>query len=50
MPMPASPPEAQRVDIALGDRSYPILIGAGLLGEPSSFDAVPQATSALIVT
>jgi 3-dehydroquinate synthase len=48
--MPASPPEPQRVDIALGDRSYPILIGAGALTHPSSFDTVPQAASALIVT
>jgi 3-dehydroquinate synthase len=50
MPLPAPSPEPQRVDIVLGDRSYPILIGAGALTHPSAFDAVPQAASALIVT
>ncbi|MCU4119671.1 3-dehydroquinate synthase [Variovorax sp. N23] len=47
---PVSPTAPQRVDIALGERSYPILIGAGLLDEPASFEAVPRAASALIVT
>ncbi|MBB1600585.1 3-dehydroquinate synthase [Variovorax sp. UMC13] len=50
MPQPESIASPQRVDIRLGDRSYPILIGAGLLGDPSQFDAVPAAASALIVT
>jgi 3-dehydroquinate synthase len=45
---PGSRPE--RVEISLGDRSYPILIGAGVLDDPSSYDAVPAASSALIVT
>lgn len=40
----------ERIDIDLGDRGYPILIGAGLLGDPSNFDVAPQAASALIVT
>jgi 3-dehydroquinate synthase len=39
-----------QVDISLGERSYPILIGTGLLGDPASFDAVPAASSAVIVT
>ncbi|RZL45240.1 MAG: 3-dehydroquinate synthase, partial [Variovorax sp.] len=39
-----------RVDIELGDRSYPILIGSDLLSDPASFAAVPPAASALIVT
>ena len=39
----------ERIDIDLGDRGYPILIGAGLLGDPSNFDVAPQAASALIV-
>jgi len=43
----SAPPE--RVDIQLGDRSYPILIGAGLLDDPASFAATPAAASALIV-
>ncbi len=40
----------ERVEIELGERSYPILIGSGLLGEADSFEAVPGAASALIVT
>ncbi|MDM0120577.1 3-dehydroquinate synthase [Variovorax arabinosiphilus] len=47
---PVSLAAPQRVDIALGERSYPILIGAGLLDHPASFEAVPKAASALIVT
>jgi len=47
MPLSA-PPES--VEIQLGDRSYPILIGSGLLGEPGSFAALPPAATALIVT
>jgi 3-dehydroquinate synthase len=39
-----------QVDIALGDRSYPILIGNGLLRQPSSWDGLPAAASALVVT
>lgn len=39
-----------RVAIALGDRSYDILIGSGLLDEASSFDGLPRAPSAVIVT
>ncbi|RYF49862.1 MAG: 3-dehydroquinate synthase, partial [Comamonadaceae bacterium] len=38
----------QRVDIQLGDRSYPILIAADLLGDPAHFAALPPATTALI--
>jgi 3-dehydroquinate synthase len=40
----------ERVEIELGERSYPILIGSGLLDEMSSFEVVPAAASALIVT
>ncbi|MCZ2499184.1 3-dehydroquinate synthase [Xylophilus sp. Kf1] len=39
-----------RVPIDLGDRSYAIDIGAGLLDDPSSFDGLPKAAVALIVT
>jgi 3-dehydroquinate synthase len=42
------PPEC--VEIQLGERSYPILIGGGLLSEPKSFEAVPAAATALVVT
>jgi len=47
MPLSASP---ERVEIQLGERSYPILIGSGLLNEPGNFAAVPGASTALIVT
>ncbi|MDB5731406.1 MAG: 3-dehydroquinate synthase [Variovorax sp.] len=40
----------QRVDIALGDRSYPIQIGNGLLDSPEAWAALPPAATALIVT
>jgi 3-dehydroquinate synthase len=39
-----------RVQIELGERSYPILIGGSLLDSPSSFEDLPVAASALIVT
>ena len=48
LPVLSAPPE--RVDIQLGERSYPILIGAGLLDDPQSFAATPAAASALIVS
>ena len=47
---PCAPGATERVDIALGERSYPILIGAGLLEDPANWATVPTATSALIVT
>jgi 3-dehydroquinate synthase len=49
MAAPQSEP-AQQVRIALGDRSYDILIGSGLLAQPSAWDALPAASAALIVT
>jgi 3-dehydroquinate synthase len=39
-----------QVDIQLGDRSYPILIGAGLLDQASTWEGLPHAATALIVT
>ena len=39
-----------RVDISLEDRSYPILIGAGLLDQTSTWEGLPRAATALIVT
>ena len=47
--MQASTPP-QRVAIVLGERSYPILIGASLLGEAATYAALPAASSALIVS
>ena len=53
----AAPPEAaalpdgvQRLSIDLGERSYPIVIGAGLLSDPATYAALPGAAAALIVT
>jgi 3-dehydroquinate synthase len=39
-----------RVAIELGDRSYPIDVGAGLLGDAATWSSTPAATCALIVT
>jgi 3-dehydroquinate synthase len=38
------------VPIALGDRAYDILIGPGLLAEPSVWSGLPRARCAVIVT
>ncbi|AOF84288.1 3-dehydroquinate synthase [Hydrogenophaga sp. RAC07] len=43
-------PAHERVSIALGDRSYPIDIGSGLLDAADSFANLPTAHSAMIVT
>ncbi|KQP23216.1 3-dehydroquinate synthase [Pseudorhodoferax sp. Leaf267] len=46
-----APPSARtEVRIDLGDRSYPIAIGSGLLDDPATFAGVPRAATALIVT
>ena len=45
-----SPAPIERVDIQLGERSYPILIGHGLLADARLFEVVPAAATALIVT
>ena len=47
MRLPASP---ECVEIQLGERSYPILIGSNLLGDPKNFAPLPAAATALIVT
>lgn len=39
-----------RVEIDLGERSYPILIGSSLLDDPVTWSGLPKAASALIVT
>lgn len=49
--MPAPSTEGpQQVRIALGDRSYDILIGSKLLADPVAWDGLPAAAAALIVT
>ncbi len=45
-----SSPATQQVRIDLGERSYPIVIGAGLLGDPSTYQNLPAASTALIVS
>ena len=40
----------ETVHIHLGDRSYPIFIGAGLLSAPTTWANLPKGSSALIVT
>jgi 3-dehydroquinate synthase len=44
------PPSCEQVPIALGKRSYPILIGAGLLDAPATWAAAPASSQALVVT
>jgi 3-dehydroquinate synthase len=39
-----------KVSIDLAERSYPIIIGAGLLGNPASYQQLPAATTAVIVS
>jgi 3-dehydroquinate synthase len=41
---------AQRVHIALGERSYDIHIGSGLLAVPASWQGLPAAADGVIVT
>ena len=41
---------AHTVQIALGDRSYDIRIGAGAIHDPASWQRLPKAQTALIVT
>ena len=43
-------PATQQVLIDLGERSYPIAIGAGLLGDPVTYQKLPSANTALIVS
>ena len=38
------------VSIALGERSYPILIGQDLIGSPKTWEGLPRAAAAMIVT
>ena len=43
-------PPAQQVRIELADRSYDIRIGSALLGRADSYDGLPRASTALIVS
>lgn len=42
--------QCQTVHIDLGERSYPIVIAAGLIGQAATFAACPNAAQAVIVT
>jgi len=46
----SAPAVLQQVAIDLGERSYPIVIGTGLLGAPSAWEGLPRAAAALVVT
>jgi 3-dehydroquinate synthase len=45
-----SPTGPAQVEIELGERSYSIVIGANLLGDPATYARIPAASSALIVS
>ena len=44
------PQSVERVSIELAERSYPILIGTGLLGAVQTYADLPKGSSAMIVT
>ena len=53
LPMTTAAPaslQSHRVPIALGERSYDIHIGCGLLAEPASWAGLPASADALIVS
>jgi 3-dehydroquinate synthase len=50
VPFAAHTADHATVHIDLGERSYPIRIAAGLLGDPAVYQNLPKARSALIVT
>jgi 3-dehydroquinate synthase len=45
-----SSPTAAQVQIHLAERSYPIVIGTGLLGDALTYQQLPQAACALVVS
>ncbi|MBM3388206.1 MAG: 3-dehydroquinate synthase [Betaproteobacteria bacterium] len=47
---PAASPSVQTIQIDLGDRSYPIVIGPGVLQSASSWADLPRAATAVVVT
>ena len=50
MPPVRKSPPSHRIAINLGERSYSIDVGSGLLGQAATWSAMPAAASALIVT
>ena len=47
---PSSHTSHQQVSIHLADRSYSIVIGSGLLDDPATYQNLPPANTALIVS
>ena len=45
-----SPSATAQVTIELADRSYPIVIGSGLFGSSATYDKLPSANTALVVS
>ena len=45
-----SPSTRAQVTIELADRSYPIVIGSGLFGSAETYDKLPSASTALVVS
>ncbi|HXE49427.1 MAG TPA: 3-dehydroquinate synthase [Ramlibacter sp.] len=50
MPAACASPIRHQITIELGERSYPISIGSGLLDGPASWAGLPASAQALIVT
>lgn len=51
MPVPVTQPAVlHEIAIELGDRSYPIVIGTGLLGDAATWSQLPRAAAAMVVT
>jgi 3-dehydroquinate synthase len=51
--MPAAPTQPavlHEIAIELGDRSYPIVIGTGLIGDATTWSQLPRAAAAMVVT
>lgn len=48
--MAAAPSVLHQVPIALGERSYPIVVGRGLLSDPATWADAPAATQGIVVT
>ena len=46
----SSPAGATQIDISLAERSYPIFVGTGLLGDEATYRQLPRAASALVVS
>jgi 3-dehydroquinate synthase len=46
----SSSPVLHHIPIELGDRSYEIVIGSGLLGDPATWARVPASAQAMIVS